>query len=327
MRSLNCCLFLLLLSAPAHAFDCVKAATSIEKAICAAPALMDQDKQLSAAYDAVRQSSKPDERRMLAAAQKRWIGQREAQCDAQFASNPASCIEGETAKRIAFLTGQPETGSGYGKPLIPVIIQQEGSRTRLEYDYSLLRFAKPGTKAEGLLNDEMAKITADVKLGNRGQDSGDQIFSKGMSATLTFASPKLMSILLSSYQYEGGAHPNSGTGALNIDMTSGVQLKAADVFEPKAQADLAADCVRQLIAVKLERNKEFSEYDIKSDANFQEKTVAESVGDFSRWSIYAGKAVVNFDVYEVGAYAEGPYECEFPMAKLKSLAKSPNPLP
>ena len=65
----------------------------------------------------------------------------------------------------------------------------------------------------------------------------------------------------------------------------------------------------------------------EEDPNFQESAIAEHLDNFQRWTISADKAVVTFDSYAIGAYAEGPYECTFDMPELKSLAKPDAPLP
>jgi uncharacterized protein YecT (DUF1311 family) len=315
----------LLPSSAAQAFDCAKAATGVEKAICASPELKRQDDAMSASYAAARAASKPAERKMLALSQKRWIAQREAQCDGELDGKLNACINEQTTERLSFLTGRPVGGPGYGAPIVPIVIQQEGTTKRMDYDYTLLRFALPKTKAEKLLNDEIAKITSEVKLGEDEEES-EQMLSSAVAATLTYASPKMISITLDLYDYEGGAHGNSGRNAMNIDMATGEYVKGSDIFLEAARKELTAECKEQLLRQKRERGYGDG-YDPKTDSNFSEAGIAESMGDFGRWAIYADKALVFFDAYEVGSYAEGPYECEFPMTKLKSLASTLNPLP
>jgi hypothetical protein len=111
---------------------------------------------------------------------------------------------------------------------------------------------------------------------------------------------------------------------LDKDLSSayGIARSAMNASERK---ELAADCKEQLLRQKRERGYGDG-YDPKIDSLFSETTIAESMSDFGRWAIYYGKALVLFDAYEVGSYAEGPYKCEFPMARLKTLAVNPNPL-
>ena len=41
----------------------------------------------------------------------------------------------------------------------------------------------------------------------------------------------------------------------------------------------------------------------------------------------SGAAVINYDPYAVGAYAEGAFSCSVPYATLRPLARSDFPLP
>ena len=65
---------------PAQAFDCAKAATPVEKAICGDDTLKSLDDRMSEAYGTVRKLSTETERPMLTRSQKAWIAEREANC-------------------------------------------------------------------------------------------------------------------------------------------------------------------------------------------------------------------------------------------------------
>jgi uncharacterized protein len=318
---------LVLAPASAHAFDCKKAATSIEKAICASPGLTRQDDELSKAYGSARAASSDKERKPLAVSQKRWIATRENMCGSSEGKDLEKCIGDETANRMSYLNAAPVSGPGYNGKLIPVLLQQQGSKTLYDLDYTLLKFAAPQTPAEKLLNAEAQKILDEAPLGPQSEESpAETPLSREVAFLLSYASPKMISVSSSLYSYEGGAHPNGGLSNINIDMVAGRMIQAADVFPSNARSELAAECKRQLVAEKLKRNSE-TDYDIATDSNFQEKTIADSIDDFSRWSIFADKATVTFDAYTVGSYAEGAYACEFPMARLKSMARPEAPLP
>ena len=45
------------------------------------------------------------------------------------------------------------------------------------------------------------------------------------------------------------------------------------------------------------------------------------------WSFSARGANLTFGVYDLGSFAEGAYSCDFPLARLKELAKPGFPLP
>lgn len=68
------------LAPPAMAFDCGRASTIVEKAICAEPALKSLDARMEAAYAEAKSLSSKPEQKMLARSQKAWIAERETGC-------------------------------------------------------------------------------------------------------------------------------------------------------------------------------------------------------------------------------------------------------
>src|SRR5881227_1566948 len=65
---------------------------------------------------------------------------------------------------------------------------------------------------------------------------------------LSYADPKLISLVFTIATFSGGAHPNSARIALLFDLAAGRALKLADVLaDPKtAVAEIAARCKTQL---------------------------------------------------------------------------------
>ena len=310
---------------PALAFDCAKSETKVEKAICADRSLGAVDADLSAAYDFVRNASTASERKMLVLSQKRWIGERENACGDSEDIN--TCIADKTKERTLLLRGAPESGPGYPSPLVPVFVQQTGTATTYDIDYSLLRFANPKTAGEKILNAAARKILADAPFGSNGQDASNEIVYDHMeSFALAYASPDFISVTHVFYADEGGAHGNGGTANINIDMRSGKEAKATDIFSSKVLVTLTKQCRGQILARKQE-NYGDEKYAVADDFNFQESTVADTIRDFRQWTVAEDKATVTFNSYAVGSYAEGPYECEFAMDKLRALAKPDALLP
>jgi uncharacterized protein YecT (DUF1311 family) len=87
-------------SAPAFAFDCSKASSNVEKAICADPSLKAKDDAMSALYGDVKGLSTPDEQKMLARSQKTWIEGRETACSDKGDQEIGLCIRGEIGNRM-----------------------------------------------------------------------------------------------------------------------------------------------------------------------------------------------------------------------------------
>lgn len=306
---------LALLPAPALAFDCTKAKTPVEKAICAEPALKRLDDDLSTAYAALKAKLGVPEQKMLAAAQKRWIARREFCEGAE--EGTAACVTAQTAERLSLLAARPESGPGPGAPLVPVFLVQEGTPQQYDIDIAVLRFPEPKTPGEQTLNRLADETLAAVKLGPHGEEAGASILAREDRFTLTYASPRFMSVRHDFYMNEGGAHGNYGTGNYNIDMATGRMLTVKDVLPEPSAAILTLWCKKQIEAEKLKR---VPDIDLGEDQAERDKTIAGQVRNLESWSIGQDEIVVSFDPYAVGAYAEGAYECRFPTSGVKELA-------
>jgi uncharacterized protein YecT (DUF1311 family) len=70
---LNLLLATLLLAGPAHAIDCTKATTKLDKIICADPKLIEVDAKLNDAYVRAMTARSPEGKAALRASQKEWL--------------------------------------------------------------------------------------------------------------------------------------------------------------------------------------------------------------------------------------------------------------
>ncbi len=276
---------------PALAFDCSKAATDVEKAICADPQLKRLDDRLADAYAAVRSASSPADQKMLARSQKRWIAEREY-CGGDD-TGIAACVAGKTKDRLGLLLGTPESGPGAPGKLVPVFLVQDGNDRRWDIDFSLLRFVDAKTPAEKRLNTYTDGILGKAKLGPHGEDSNGMTFAMEDSLALTYASPALLSVRHDSYVNEGGAHGNYGTGNLNIDLVSGRVLGLKDIVDAAGATTLIQRCKAE---IDTERRKRVPDAD---DVPYSEKerdaTIAETVRDLGSWSIGQDEITVTFN--------------------------------
>lgn len=311
---------------PAAAFDCGKASTAIEIEICDNPDLKDFDDRLENAYAEVKQLSTKPEQKMLARAQKRWIAERESSCP-QSDLGLAGCIRDMTSTRLRMFEGRPDSGPGVDGRIIPVFIAQEGSETVYELSVDLLRFVKATAPGEKRFNAIAQDISKRIELGPHGEDTLGRIYAMDESLSVTYASPRLMSVLHSFWSDTGGAHGNGGTQSFNFDMQSGRDLAIADFFSEDAAAQLAAQCKDQIVAEKKERWPADEPYDAAGDSFLKDEVIAEHIATMSRWSFTETEASVGFDAYAIGPYAEGSYDCRFAISGLRAIAKPGAPLP
>ncbi len=315
-------LFLTLATVPALAFDCTKAKTAVEKAICAEPELKQVDDALAAAYLTLKSSLAPDEQKMLVASERRWVGAREYCPEAE--EGLSACVKQRTEERLRLLEGRPESGPGTGTTIVPVFLVQQGTPELYDIDMALLRFAEPATPGEEALNRITQETLNAARLGPHGADSQGMIFARTDSFSLTYASPRLISVRHAFYVNEGGAHGVSGTGNFNIDMETGKLLEAKDILPEPSAAILTLWCKKQIEA---EKKKRVPDIDLSEEAAERDRTIAEQLRNLEAWSIGEKEIVVSFDPYAVGAYAEGAYECRFPTAGVKEMAREGALLP
>ena len=312
---------------PAVAFDCTKAQSPVEKAICADAKLKTADDAMAAAYQGLRDSLTGPDRKALGASQGKWVKSREDGCSAQQGAELTSCVLSETDERRRLLQAEPESGPGAGSRLMPVFIQQAGDPHHYDVDYTLIRFIKPKSPGENLFNAQVNKLAKGAPLEREAEAAPqDMTYAAFTAMALTYASPKLLSAKVDSWSFSGGAHGNGGTSGITIDLGSGVALKSSDLFDGAALAALKDDCVKQILVQKKDK-LEGEDFDPNNDPLYSEKTVVEYLQSLANWNFWRDKATVTFDAYAIGSYAEGPYECEFAMGNLRKLAKSGAPLP
>ena len=200
---------LMALTAPAAAFDCGKAQTKVEKAICADPKLKAADDTMSAVYAKLKDTLEGHDKDSLRISQLRWIKQREG-CDYDGATDVPECVRDSTAKRKALLTAHPETGPGDGTDLTPWFVQKEGKKGGWDVDLDLVRFAEPQTQGEFLFNREAQALAVPALLENSTLGTAsievrkDAIYSKAVSLTPTYASKRFISALAEGYEDTGG---------------------------------------------------------------------------------------------------------------------------
>lgn len=139
--------------AQAASFDCAKAGTLVEKAICSDAALSDLDSQLGRAYKATLANSTAPE--PLKAEQKSWLAKRN-QC------KDTACLVSAYQSRLSAL--------GAGQPVAAAPGSVTGSYKRTDAEL-LVSQTGPGTisfKLEAFFKMNMGEITAQAPLkGNR----------------------------------------------------------------------------------------------------------------------------------------------------------------
>ena len=313
-----------LAASPALALDCQRATTPGEKAICADPTALAADADLGKTFEALRASLDAKGKGQLVAAQVAWLGIRDSNCADEKGPALGACLARETRARIAFLTGAPDAGPGAPGRLAPVFRMQKGGKGRTDVDVQLLRFVDAATPAARAFNAAVDHLTNDLENPGKDDPLADQWSYTG-SMRLAYASSKLVSAHADGDSFMGGAHPNSYSVNINLDVARGREATFADLLDKPAADKIFALCLKQVREAKTER--EGSVDDDAGAAKTLADSVAEATGDLKAWSFGADAATVSYDPYAVGAYAEGAFACKAPYATLRQLARPDFPLP
>jgi uncharacterized protein YecT (DUF1311 family) len=313
-----------LAASPALALDCQRATTASEKAICADPAALAADADLGKTFAALHAAFDPKAKSQLGAAEVAWLALRDSNCAEEKGSALGACLARETRARIAFLSGAPDAGPGAPGRLAPVFRMQKGGKGRTDVDVQLLKFADAATPAERAFNAAVDRLTNDLENPSKDDPLADQ-WSYTWSMRLAYASPKLLSAHAEGGSFMGGAHPNSYSVNINVDVARGREATFADMLDKPAANKIFALCMKQVRDEKTER--EGSADDDSDAAKTLADSVAEATGDLKAWSFGADAATISYDPYAVGAYAEGAFSCSAPYATLRPLARADFPLP
>ena len=159
MKRLAFLLAAMAFASPAHAFDCSKASSKVEKAICADDKLKAADDAMSKAYADVRNASRRQGEE-VAGAVADANGSRAARINAAATEDAKLNHASSIRPRAAAASPRPNLKAAPGRRpcMVPVFIQQEGDRTHTDVDYTLIRFAKPVSKGEKAVQCEVDTI-------------------------------------------------------------------------------------------------------------------------------------------------------------------------
>jgi hypothetical protein len=126
-----------------------------------------------------------------------------------------------------------------------------------------------------------------------------------------FNSKEFISIVMSHYQFTGGAHGNYFALGYNIKMKDGKVLALKDIIKEDSFDLLAFECEQAIL----------EKYDANSliEAGLFEDEI--TILDDQDFYIIPGMLVLQFDPYEIGPWAMGEVTAEIPFEKLKDILK------
>jgi len=132
---------------------------------------------------------------------------------------------------------------------------------------------------------------------------------------VAFNSKEFISIVMSHYQFTGGAHGNYFALGYNIQMKYGNVLVLKDIIKEDSFDLLAFEC-EQAILEKYDANS------LIEAGLFEDEITVLGDQDFY---IIPGMLVLQFDPYEIGPWAMGEVTAEIPFEKIKDILKADLP--
>lgn len=155
----------------------------------------------------------------------------------------------------------------------------------------------------------MAQTAEDIKFAKeRGVNNYLEI-----NYIVEFADDRLISISFMNSTYEGGAHPNSHSQTINFDLQTGREIKLSDLFKPNSNY-LKAISDYSIKALKKKTGE-------MSDDEWIATGAGAKAENFDSWNIKRTGILINFDPYQVAAYAAGPQDVFIPFEILKNILK------
>jgi uncharacterized protein YecT (DUF1311 family) len=309
----------------ASALDCKAASTKAEKAICADPAALAADAEMTKAYGALNAAIDARQRAALQKAQVQWLTDRDGGCFEKQGAAFSSCLAEESNERRLFLSGGAAAGPGYSGKLAPVFRIEHGGKGRTDVDVEVLRFAAPANAGERAFNAAAEKLSSGIVQPDKDESQRDDyVYSWKMR--MVYASPHLLSAHADGYSSTGGAHPNSYSHDINVDMEAGREATFDSQLDKTGAQKIFALCLSQVLAERKSREGADGDLDAEGLKNLQ-KDVATATGALSAWSFGPDAADVSYDRYAVDSYVEGEFSCRIPYVTLRPLAKPGFPLP
>ena len=221
----------------AHAFDCKRATTEIERAICGDPILIALDGRTQKLFEQRRSQDRPDPK--WVAEQKKWLKEsRDACASVAAGAGRVACLKKAYADRIGVLANVPpkRTVTRAGGREVVTLLQA------IPYNRSTTYTVLTAADSPAFSKINSAIVNAVEKLGctDTGSPEDDPSgFDTSIDATATpFTQWGLIRVQLSVSEFCGGAHPNEENLQIYFDRTSGNPIENLLPLYPAKIAEL-----------------------------------------------------------------------------------------
>ena len=317
--------------AAAASFDCAKATTAFERAICAHPELSADDEVLAVAYATAIGGLSPEAGATMRAGQREWLAYVERACTPDGApltidydDDGLNCLKSEFTSRISGLEGSRMLG-GHRFYLLerfkadPPSGSEEWNKVRTTR-VSTVRIDGESPLADAF-NAYVAVETADYLAAVDAANEADpEAATEGdlenfdsdtdQSMAVDRVSSRLISLEATQYWYgHGAAHGNYAISYRHFISDALRPLMASDIFAGEDWATPLAGIVSAALRAQM------------GDGLWDdfETAVAEAVADPARWRFTQNAMEFRFQPYEITAYAAGAPVASVPWHDLRAI--------
>lgn len=305
--------FLLGVSNLAYAagFDCAKARTAREGAVCADPQLGALDAEMARRYDAAMKSLSPEGGRALRAGQLEWLRFVDDLVDGKWEKTPyAPSLRSRYEARNAQLKDAVRKIGPYVFERVDhfAVADTADDHRPVETQVADPRIDAPDTEAVRTWNRLVAE-----KPGRDADDNCDDT----VDFTLASATPKLISYRREDEMYcHGGAHPFGGGKGINIIMVPAVRpMTVTDLFGQ-------AQGWRRYLS-----DRAYAVLHKKAAGEIDRQAVVKVATDANNWTLRGDALRITVNEYDVLSYADGETEIDIPWRDLKPYLAPDAPVP
>ncbi len=287
--------------------DCAKAATPIERAICARPELAAIDRKMAAAYAALAGKLSGAARDHLLADQIRWLANRAAACVVEPAETE-ECLESRDRDRAAqlewlgegaypFISEQAMVKAGKVRG-IPYIVDASYP----QFDGGSVDFTVVNRQLAAAVSEAADRAVPGADADNDGGNYSGPAWRYEQAFTLYKPGPNAVSVKISYNAYEGGAYGIVGVSGMLVDLRTGKAVGPEGVFLPNS------NWLRELTRI--------------ASADINTPNLADILKQSHRYVFLEDRLELSFNQYE-----GGPYTVEIPYDRVRSMLRVDGPVP
>jgi uncharacterized protein len=319
---------LLFIAAPASAasFDCAKAASPFEKAICSSPEVSAQDDILAKAYQTALGGLAADAANEIKSAQRAWLTYAEHSCsdDAQpiageYTDDQKACLATTYRDRIGDLEASRMQGGYRFYPIDRYLVEKDTQALPEDFNkvadrqFEIVKI--DGTDdVSTAFNAAVDKIIAETpdlfEPGTTTIAGSDGTSDSDVKTTVSAVTSQRITLQTNEYWYgHGAAHGNYFITNRHFLLTEKRLLEASDIFEGDGWQDTLGQLALDGIKAKLGED-----YFANSDDDVKAIAI-----DPLRWDFSDEGLVIQFNIYEVTAYAMGAPTLTIPWGDLSAI--------